>query len=183
MTAFKVQQDSNKRGAFDKVYTPEMAIEPLLPYLARHVVNNQGEFMFSSRFGCVWECTDQGDSAITRALGKYKIPVRGTDKDGGVDFLKDHPGFEYDCIITNPPYSIKDAFIQRCYDLRVPFALLLPITALCGIRRGELYKRYGMNAIVFSRRIDFTGKGAPWFNNVWITGNGFIPGTGHMIIV
>src|SRR3989304_3666985 len=46
------------------------------------------------------------------------------------------------CIITNPPYSMKEEFLERCYRWKVPFALLMPLTALEGKRRGELYRKY-----------------------------------------
>ena len=35
----------------------------------------------------------------------------------------------FDMIITNPPYSLKDEFIKKCYEWNKPFCLLLPITA------------------------------------------------------
>jgi len=57
----------------------------------------------------------------------------------GNDFLVDEPAFAYDCIITNPPYSIKDRFLTRCYELKKPFALLMPLTALEGKYRQQLY--------------------------------------------
>ena len=38
----------------------------------------------------------------------------------------------YDGVITNPPYSLKDKFIEHCYELDKPFALLLPVTAIQG---------------------------------------------------
>ena len=85
-----------------------------------------------------------------------------------MDFLKDEPDFEFDCIITNPPYSIKDQFIKRCYELNKPFLLLLPLTALEGKERNKLYKKYGLEIIVLDKRINFRkDKNNVWFNTSW----------------
>jgi hypothetical protein len=37
---------------------------------------------------------------------------------------------EYDYIIDNPPYSIKQKIFERCIELGKPFALLVPIDTL-----------------------------------------------------
>ena len=44
-------------------------------------------------------------------------------------------------IITNPPYSLKDEFIKKCYEWKKPFCLLLPITALEGKVRGKCLEK------------------------------------------
>ena len=64
---------------------------------------------------------------------------------------------------------VKDKFLERCYEIGKPFALLLPLTALEGIARQELYKKYGLELILLPKRIDFTGKKAPWFAVAWFT--------------
>lgn len=46
------------------------------------------------------------------------------------DFLTKN--YEFDYLITNPPYSIKDKIIERCIDLGKPSVLLLPIDTLGG---------------------------------------------------
>ncbi|MFO8133200.1 MAG: hypothetical protein R6U10_04620, partial [Thermoplasmatota archaeon] len=55
--------------------------------------------------------------------------------EGPFDFLADKPNFNYDCIVTNPPFSRKDEFLEQCYAYGKPFALLMPLTALEGMRR------------------------------------------------
>ena len=62
--------------------------------------------------------------------------VIGSDITRGFDFLKNNMEQHFDMIITNPPYSLKDKFIEKCYEYGKPFALLLPLTALEGIKRG-----------------------------------------------
>jgi hypothetical protein len=54
-----------------------------------------------------------------------------------------------------------------------PFALLLPLSALEGQKRQELYKQYGLQLIVTNRRIDFKTPfdrgSSSWFATAWFT--------------
>jgi len=137
---------------YDELYTPDYAIEPLLKYLPKNIK--------------IWECTDFGKSNITKILKNKGYEVISTHKKD-FDFLIDNPNFEFDMILTNPPYSLKDEFIKRCYEYNKPFALLLPLTSLEGIKRGNMFKEKGIQVMVFDKRIDFNGKGNCWYNTSW----------------
>lgn len=130
-----MQQEKN-----DELYTPTEAIIPILKYLDKEKI--------------YWECTDFGESNITKVLQKNGFKVIHTSKNE-VDFLKDKVNFKFDVIITNPPYSLKNEFLQKCYEYNKPFLLLLPLTALEGKERNELYKKYGIEIIVLNKRINF----------------------------
>lgn len=137
----------------DEIYTPKEAIIPILKYLDKTKI--------------YWECTDFGDSNIKKVLVENGFKVIATNKEE-FDFLKDDPSFKFDVIITNPPYSIKNKFIKRCYELNKPFLLLLPITALEGKERNRLYKENGLEIIVLNKRINFMKeKKNVWFNTSW----------------
>lgn len=143
-----MQQEKN-----DELYTPDEAILPILKYLDHTKI--------------YWECTDFGNSNITRVLKEKKFNVIHTNKNE-IDFLKDTPNFEFDVIITNPPYSLKNEFLKKCYEYNKPFALLLPLTALEGKERGKLYKSKGIEVIVLDKRINFMKeKNNVWFNTSW----------------
>ena len=71
-------------------------------------------------------------------------------------------------IITNPPYSLKDEFLKKCYEYNKPFCLLLPITALEGKTRGELFREKDIQVIVFDGRVEYlNNKKGNWFNTSW----------------
>lgn len=143
----------------DELYTPEYAIKPLLKYLPKNIK--------------IWECTDYGSSNITKILKENEYEVIKTHKDN-FDFLNDKPNFEFDMIITNPPYSLKDEFIKKCYEYKKPFALLLPITSLEGIERGKMFRKNGIELLVFDRRCNFiynNAKKSNWFNTSWFCYN------------
>lgn len=144
--------DTMVREKFDDLYTPIKALAPLDKYI------NSGK--------TIWECCDSGNSNITKYFS-VKNKVHSTDIKTGFNFLTDTPDFDFDIIITNPPYSLKDLFLDKCYRYGKPFALLLPLTALEGKARGEMYLKHGISVIVLNSRLDFTGKGANWFNTSW----------------
>jgi hypothetical protein len=144
----------------DELYTPYYAIDPLIKYL----------YDYSKKLGRqikIWECTDFGDSNITHHLNYYDFEVVSTHI-SNFNFLTDKPYFDFDVIITNPPYSLKDEFLKKCYEYNKPFALLLPITTLEGVKRNELFNKYGIELIVFDRRINYmNNKKSNWFNTSW----------------
>ena len=51
----------------------------------------------------------------------------------------------------------------------MPFAFLMPLTALEGIKRGKMYKENGIQLIFLQKRTDFNGKGNQWFYSCWFT--------------
>ena len=148
----KAMIDYIKKEKNDELYTPEYAIKPLIKYLPKNIK--------------IWECTDYGESNITKVLKNNGYEVISTHKKD-FDFLNDETDFEFDMIITNPPYSLKDEFIKKCYEWNKPFCLLLPITALEGKNRGELFRKYGIEVMVFDGRVEFMKKKGNWFNTSW----------------
>jgi hypothetical protein len=146
--------DYGQKAKLDSFATPAYAVRPLLPFIPPSWT--------------VWEPTDSGGSGkITELLAESGNDVIATGKER-LDFLTDEPDFDFDCVVTNPPYSLKDAFIKRCMELGRPFALLLPLTALEGVARGAMFREMGpsFGALVLDRRVEFTG-GSVWFNTSW----------------
>jgi len=151
------KQPPMSKGRPDDFQTPAFALNPLLPYIKKEWI--------------VWECAT-GTGNLTNELRRLGYAVIDTDILTGQDFLKWQPE-NYDCIITNPPYSIKQKFLERCYQLKKPFALLLPLTTFETKKRQELFKSYGVQVIFLGNRINFetpsgNGSGA-WFATAWFT--------------
>ena len=161
----KTKRIKQQTSAFtsDNFYTDPSALWPLLPYLDRKWK--------------IWECACGDEKKpLLDWLGDFEgFSAMGTDirGQGGTDFLTEDPSAPWDCIITNPPYSIKDQWIERCYDLGKPFALLMPFTAMEGRERQRLYKKYGLDLLVLPKRVVFTTpsgkKGGAWFPCAWFT--------------
>ena len=146
---------------YDELFTPRYAIEPILKYIPRTVKT-------------IWCPCDTEDSNIYKMLVENGYCVYVSHIDYGYDFLK-YDLTNYDMIITNPPFSIKDKIIERCYYLKKPFALLLPLTALEGSKRNKLFSE-GIGCVVLDKRIDFNGKGNCWYNTSWFIHSTFTDG-------
>lgn len=141
------------QGHSDEMQTPKCAINPLLPFLKKSWI--------------IWECA-WGKGSLAKHLEEKGFKVIG-EKD--FDFLKERVADRFDCIITNPPYSLKDKFIEACYQYNKPFALLMPLTTLEGKKRGGLFRENGIQLIIPNKRINFitpSGKGSgAWFQTAW----------------
>ena len=157
-------KSNSKSGLRDNCQTPPYALEPLLPYL-------------KSSF--IWECAS-GKGVLLRELRKHFLVVVGTDISEGKDFLK-FKDWAYDfemqdfIIVTNPPYSIKYKWLEKCYRIGLPFALLLPVETIGSSKAQKMFSEYGMEIILMSPRVDFympnkghEGTGAQ-FPTAWFT--------------
>lgn len=147
-------QDNFEGSKGNDVYTPEEAILPLLPYLKK-------EFL-------IWDCAF-GSGRLAEHFNKYGFNVVGHTN---YDFLKEDSDKinKFDVIITNPPYSLKDKFLKRAFEIGKPFAFLLPTKALGEQKRNDLFRKYGIQLIVPDRRINFeipSKKKSPWFHVSW----------------
>ena len=149
-------------GRSDEFGTPKIAWDILKPFI------NKGWTIWES----AWGKGELGEYMIKDGFEVVGTPlsIKATKNCGDWDFFKDKP-IQWDCIITNPPYSLKYEFLKRCFELETPFALLMPLTALEGKRRGELFRKYGIQLIIPNKRINFrtpSGKGSgAWFQVAW----------------
>ena len=135
---------------YDECYTPCDQVLPLLDYLDKDKT--------------YYEATSGISSQIVDGFKKYKYNIMPS---GEKDFFTCKSEDVYDGIITNPPYSTKDKFIEHCYSLKKPFALFLPVASFQGGRRGQMFMEHGMSCLVYNYRVDFTGGGSPPFGNAW----------------
>ena len=123
----------NKKGS-DNFQTPPIALNCLLKFIPKNFV--------------VWECAC-GKGNLAKNLREREFTVVDSDILDGRDFLTWQPD-KFDCIITNPPYSIKQHFLERCYNLGKPFALLLPLAALETQKRQNEWKK-GLQLIILDK--------------------------------
>jgi hypothetical protein len=153
---YSSQRENMKVLHADGFQTPPEAILPLLPYIP--------EWATVIDPAC-------GKGNIVRAFCSHGYRASGSDINKGKDFLQKVVTYSTDYIVTNPPYSIKDAWIEHCYELGSPFALLMPLTALEGQRRQACYKKYGLQVMILPKRISFetpNDKGSSsWFATAW----------------
>ena len=113
----KTSQVYYTNGGGDEQYTPAKTVELLLPFI-QHLKNK-----------IIWLPFDRKDSQFVKVLSENGFKVVYSHIDYGQDFFEYEPE-EWDAIISNPPYTNKRRYWERCLDLGKPFALLLPVNIL-----------------------------------------------------
>jgi hypothetical protein len=149
--------DTRSPHGRDLFQTPNYATDLLIPFIPEQIC-------------FIWECA-AGGGKISNELRKFGYAVGESDlrgKEGilSANFLYDTPiSLNQSCaIITNPPFSLKKQFYDRCIYFGVPFALLIP-TDYCGWIINALQN--GAEKLIPTRRIDY------------ITPNGLSGASGH----
>lgn len=129
----------------DQFQTPNYAVDLLVPYL-------EAKKFFAPDYKFrIWECA-AGLGKIVKRLSDKGFDVFGTDLSEGVNFLSDHSSGFFDCIVTNPPFSLKQEFYETCLTYKVPFALLIPADYTGWVIQAV---KDGAEKIVPTRRIDY----------------------------
>ena len=146
-----------KLHKFDKINTPPEALDYIEKYLNKNLI--------------YWEFC-YGDGFLAKELEKRGFKVVG-NKD--IDSLKEE--VKCDFIITNVPFSNNKDFIERAIKLNKPFALLIRLEHLGGVRAFSLLKDLNFQIIIPKKRINYiTPKmlrgekvGGSQFHSIWIT--------------
>ena len=55
--------------------------------------------------------------------------------------------YEYDYLMTNPPFSLKTQVIEKVAKSFKPSALIMPLDSLGGVARHSIYRQYGYPAV------------------------------------
>lgn len=126
----------------DEVYTPAYAVKPIIKYIST----------FFDDDAIIWCPFDEEDSNYVIELRKAGYTVIATHINNGQDFFEYEPE-QYDLIISNPPFSLKDKILKRLNELGKPFAMLLPLPTLQGQKRFEYLKN--CQALIFDKRINY----------------------------
>ena len=127
--------------ASDEYYTPPEAVKPILKY-----IDMKGYPL------TVWCPFDTEESQFVKLIHAAGHKVIASHIDNGENFFYYEPD-EYDLIVSNPPFSIKDDILKRLSELGKPYAILLPLPALQGQKRFSYLK--DCQALIFDKRINF----------------------------
>lgn len=130
---------SNQTDSGNECYTPYFAVDPILKYIPKDKI--------------IWCPFDEEWSAFyqTLKMGGWKV-VRSSLSEGK-DFFEYEPD-EWNIIISNPPFNVKDRVLERLYSFNKPFAVILPMNSLQGKTRYK-YFSHGIQLLAFDSRIPF----------------------------
>lgn len=129
--------------ASDEYYTPREAVLPIIKYIDK---GNKSSYT-------VWCPFDTEDSEFVKCIQEDGHKVIFSHIDEGKNFFYFEPEEWYDCIISNPPFSLKDDVLKRLDELKKPYAMLLPLPTLQGQKRFKYLKN--SEILVFDKRINF----------------------------
>ena len=133
-----------------RAYTPAYAVAPIIKYIPENKI--------------VWCPFDTEHSEYVLALKAAGIRVVHSHILTGEDFFVYEPE-EWDLIVSNPPFRIKQKEVERCLALGKPFALLLSNLWLNSSAPVHLFREKEMQMLLFDKRIQFTEKNAAYFGS------------------
>lgn len=144
-------QSVSKNGKGDEYYTPKYVVEILLPHLKKTNIKT------------IWCPCDKKESEFVKVFESNGYKVISSHIDDGQDFLTYEPTEQYDAIITNPPFSIKNKIIERCLHFKKPFVLLLSATVIQSASLIKLLEKTpNLFFIMFDKRISYSGDRPPF---------------------
>ena len=113
----------------------------------------------------LWECF-YGDGKS----GEYLSDLGFKVEHHKIDFFDDPP-FDYDILVSNPPYSIKPKVFKRLAEIDKPYMMLVPVSTMTK----QFLKKYFQDKIqivIPKTRIHFIKNGlqtkASWFDTIFI---------------
>lgn len=125
----------------DEFYTPRYAIDPILKYIKPNLK--------------IWCPFDTEESLFVKSLREAGHSVIATHLWTGTDFFNCEVP-DCDCVISNPPYSLKAEVFERLFDIRKPFAMLVGIVGLFeSQKRFELFKNNSFEILYMNRRVAY----------------------------
>lgn len=170
----KTNRAGNKQAVsgYDVCQTPPHALEPLLPLLKAKQKANPNMV--------IWESASGPEELLANALLKKGFNVHTTDLSMGERFNF----FTYDITalgafhgwyivqLTNMPFSIKYEWLQRSFELGLPFALLAPYETTFASAFTEQANKYHLSPwpieiLKPERRINFKMPNTGWGITEW----------------
>lgn len=137
---------AGRSSSDDEHYTPDSVVKTLLPYLKAFERN-----LYKSPV--IWCPFDTKASAFVEVLSEAGYQVIHSHIDEDKDFFTFEPKDSYDIIISNPPFSLKDQVLKRLTALQKPFAMLMPLPTLQGVKRFPYLK--DCQALIFDKRVNY----------------------------
>ena len=151
MVSFSLNTDIIKLKKDDSYMTPKIVFKSIA-----HLVPND-KIIWESFYG-------NGDSG--KFLKELGFEVQSKD----VDFFDDQ-SFEYDILISNPPYSIKAKVFKKLSEIDKPFMMLVPVATITKQYLKKYFKDK-IQLVIPEKRIQFIKNGVQnnrnYFDTIWI---------------
>jgi len=140
----------------DNYETPQLAFEMLLPYI------DTSNIIYDPFY-----CNGLAKEYLNN-IG-YKNVIHNDE-----DFYINWSKYEFDIIITNPPYSNKVQVFKELYEIDKPFSVLVPVSTISKLFLKKIFGKDldKIQLIIPPRRIHFIKNGVQsnrnWFDTVFL---------------
>lgn len=138
-----MKMDKVANSGNDEFYTPKYAVRPIIKYLK------------AKGFNKVWCPFDTTESWFVKLLKKDGFNVISSHIDTGGNFFEmDIP--DCDCVVSNPPYSIKGEVLEYLFEINKPFAMLIGVVGLFeSEKRFTMFESNDFEVLYFNRRVAY----------------------------
>jgi hypothetical protein len=133
------------KGRNDECLTPTYGVKILCPYIPN--------------VKTIWCPFDKENSNFVKVLKQANYNVIYSHIDNGQDFYQYQPSENWDCIISNPPFTNKRKIFERALSFDKPFALLMSNTWLNDSAPKQLFKDKDLQLLMFDKRMKFKVNG------------------------
>lgn len=90
-----------------------------------------------------------------------------------VDFYTNYMKYEYDIIVSNPPFSSKKNVFKKLKEIDKPFIMIVPVSTITKQFFINNFKDDDITMLIPSKRLQFSKKGEQlsrnWFDTIFIT--------------
>lgn len=131
-------------GKNDECLTLDYAVKPILQYIKKGWV--------------VWCPFDKEESEFVKQISKTNKVIY-SHIDNGENFYNYEPSENWDCIISNPPFTNKRKIFERALSFNKPFALIMSNTWLNDSAPKQLFKDKDLQLLMFEKRMKFLNNG------------------------
>jgi hypothetical protein len=128
------------KGNNDECYTPANGVKPILEFIPKDKT--------------IWCPFDTEESEFVKQISKTNKVIY-SHISIGQDFLNFEPEFEWDMIVSNPPFTNKRAYFERALSFNKPFALIMSNTWLNDSAPKKLFKEKELQLLMFDKRMKF----------------------------
>ena len=153
---------AKKKGLTDEWYTPESAITPIIQHLPSGSI--------------IWCPFDKEESNFVKVLRENGYTVESSHIDNKDEDFFNYEPFEWDIIVSNPPYSIRNDILKRVFSFGKPFALLMNTNGLFDSQvRWDLFSKNDFSLFYLKGRVNYmkeygkVEKSSPPFQSAYIT--------------
>lgn len=117
----------------DEWYTPQFIVDKCIEIKNTYFKNDTNKILLPY---------DTENSLFVKSLKEQNITY------GIRDFLESN--YEYDLLITNPPFSFKEKVFEKCLQNGKDFILVLPETFIFSVKFFDLLEKYKFHYKIYS---------------------------------